>query len=81
MIVSMSFFHVSHAPDAWLSILSALSAWRNERSLRVEKYKAFAGYENEQIRGPGWAPAEYDDVLSCLFCERRVKAPGHIAKI
>lgn len=30
----------------------------------VEKYKAFIGYENEQVRGPGWAPAEYDDVLA-----------------
>ena len=30
----------------------------------VEKYKAFAGYENEQVRGAGWAPVEYNDVLA-----------------
>ncbi len=31
----------------------------------VEKYKAFAGYENEMIRGAGWCPdSNYDDVLA-----------------
>ena len=29
----------------------------------MEKYKAFIGYENEHVRGPGWAPNGYDDVL------------------
>jgi len=31
----------------------------------VENYKAFAGYENEKVRGPGWAPpGQYEDVLA-----------------
>lgn len=30
----------------------------------IEKYKAFAGYENEQVRGAGWAPPQYNDVLA-----------------
>jgi mannosyltransferase OCH1-like enzyme len=32
----------------------------------VEKYKAFVGYENEQVRGAGWVGnnPEYDDVLA-----------------
>jgi mannosyltransferase OCH1-like enzyme len=30
----------------------------------VEKYKGFAGYENERVRGPGWAGKEYSDVLA-----------------
>tara|TARA_B110000208_G_scaffold191158_1_gene257145 strand:- start:129 stop:1589 length:1461 start_codon:yes stop_codon:yes gene_type:complete len=32
----------------------------------VEKYKAFVGYENEQVRGAGWTGdnPEYDDVLA-----------------
>lgn len=31
----------------------------------VDKYKAFVGYENEQVRGAGWCPAgEYNDVLA-----------------
>ena len=32
----------------------------------VEKYKAFVGYENEQVRGAGWIGnnTEYDDVLA-----------------
>lgn len=30
----------------------------------LKKYKAFAGYENEQVRGAGWAPAIYNDVLA-----------------
>ena len=31
----------------------------------VEKYQAFAGYENEMVRGAGWCPSEeYDDVLA-----------------
>ena len=34
----------------------------------VLKHKAFIGYENEQIRGKGWAPEEvYGDILSHLF--------------
>ena len=30
----------------------------------VEKYKAFAGYENEVVRNAGWGGEEYDDVLA-----------------
>jgi len=32
----------------------------------IKKYKAFAGYENEQVRGAGWAGgnSKYDDVLA-----------------
>ncbi len=30
----------------------------------VKKYKGFAGYENERVRGPGWAGKEYSDVLA-----------------
>ena len=32
----------------------------------VENYKAFAGYENEKVRGPGWGGnnTSYDDVLA-----------------
>jgi len=30
----------------------------------IEKYKSFIGYENEQVRGAGWAPTGYDDVLA-----------------
>ena len=31
----------------------------------VNKYQAFAGYENEKVRNAGWAPtADYDDVLA-----------------
>lgn len=30
----------------------------------VEKYKGFAGYENERVRGPGWTGKEYSDVLA-----------------
>jgi mannosyltransferase OCH1-like enzyme len=30
----------------------------------INKYKAFAGYENETVRGAGWAGSEYSDVLS-----------------
>ena len=31
----------------------------------INKYKAFAGYENEKVRNAGWAPTnEYDDVLA-----------------
>jgi len=31
----------------------------------VDKYEAFAGFENEKVRSAGWAPsADYDDVLA-----------------
>lgn len=30
----------------------------------VNKYEAFAGYENEQVRNKGWAKKSYDDVLA-----------------
>ena len=30
----------------------------------IQKYKAFAGYENEKVRRAGWAPKGYDDVLA-----------------
>ena len=31
----------------------------------IETYKAFAGYENEKVRGSGWAPnGQYNDVLA-----------------
>ena len=30
----------------------------------IKKYKAFAGYENEQVRNKGWAKQGYDDVLA-----------------
>lgn len=30
----------------------------------IKKYKAFAGYENEQVRNAGWAKEGYEDVLA-----------------
>lgn len=30
----------------------------------VEKYSAFAGYENEQVRGKGWGGKQYSDILA-----------------
>lgn len=30
----------------------------------IEKYKAFAGYENEHVRAAGWANQKYSDVLA-----------------